>query len=293
MVKTRATLTVHGPRQLVRAFRKRMIDELKEDASEVKLTEVQSETGLEFTLDAPHGVPFPVLINVSIQYPDCVAMVRWVQECSEGETTIQNGQVKEASRTGTAAGARLPLEVRVANDGSLCLLLAFDLAPEGIIGFCATCDAETYFKLSRNSASPALWTIGGTTMQWDEMWQSSTENADAMAVAQDKPLALTGDEQRTLDRFAAAVRAEWLWYAHAPDEETIVERQRYAEAQRPVCAINVKSRKYLEQSDAKPTAGSATPASGQRWMSSLAADQRWIADFLENTWAQPVSLDHE
>ena len=117
-MKTQATLTVHGPRQLLRAFRKRLIDSLRSDAPDVQFTEIHSKESLLLELAAPQGVPFPELIAISTQYPECVATVAWRQDVAQGETTIQNGQVKEAVR-GAAQSAHLPQYLRLAPDRSL------------------------------------------------------------------------------------------------------------------------------------------------------------------------------
>ena len=90
VVRTQATLSVHGPGQLRSAFRKRLLDALRADAPEVKCKDVPQAGHLLMTLDAPCGIPFPPLVEVSIQYPDCVANVVWQQEHAQGETTIQN-----------------------------------------------------------------------------------------------------------------------------------------------------------------------------------------------------------
>ena len=105
-------------------------------------------------------------------------------------------------------------------------------------------------------------------MAWDERWAAGANTCTAI----DPATALTSGEQRSLDLLAGAFRAEWLWYDYAPEEESIVERQRYADAGRPVRAINVKSRKLAEHPE--------------NLVSSLAADQDWIAERLLQTWAR-------
>lgn len=270
VVKTQATLTVHGPGQLRGAFRKRLIDALRADAPEVKWTDVPQAEHLSMTLHAPQGIPFPQLIDVSLQYPDCVASVTWQQDSAGGETTIQNGQVKETA-SGAVLAARRPQSIQLAPDGTLVLAFALDIGRDGLLGFCATADAETYFKFCGNTASAALLTIGdagGSELAWDECWPADTA---ACQVLQPQIL-LDAGERRTLDALAAAFRAEWLWYAHAPLEDTVVERQRFAEAGRGVRAINVKSRQLATY---------PPPI-----VSSLAAEQQWIAQRLQDTWAQ-------
>ena len=292
VVNTRAALAVHGPRPLLRAFRKRVIEELKHDAPEIGVTELHEDDQLHFQLAAPNGVPFPTLVAISAQYPDCVAIVQWTQDSADGETTIQNGQVKSATLSNDSAvsNGRRPQYVCLAPDGSLVLAVALDITPDGIAGFCATCFAETYFKLRVTPAATELITIGGDKMVWDESWCG----IDASAITINEPLALTGNEQRRLDQLTTAMRSEWLWYAHAPAEDTIVERQRFANANQPVQAINVKSHKIaalMASAGEIPSlashlndrlAGSAT----NPLTSNLTPDQCWIINLIESTWAR-------
>lgn len=270
----KAMITIHGPHQLLRAFRKRLIDACAGDARETSLTQRSgsAQDHLVFDFSSTVGVPFPELVAISIQYPDCVAVIGWSKGSACGETTLQNGQVKEASHEAGLAG-RTPQWVELTVDGVLQLALALDIASDGILGYGATADAETWFKISgaHTAAAPEarLLTIGGDGGAWDEHWRNG------QCIALTPPLALTPYEQRTLDALSASFRAEWLWYAHAPEEEIIVERQRYQEAGRPVHPVNLKSIKLA--------------AHRRGVMSSLAPEQTWIAALLRTTWGQAIS----
>ena len=269
-----AVITVHGPQPLLRAFRKRLMDACAGDARAASLTQRNGTAPdhLPFDFSSTAGVPFPELVAISIQYPDCVAVIGWTKGSASGETTIQNGQVKEASREAGLAG-RTPQWVELTADGVLQLALALDIARDGILGYCATAEAETWFSIPgmHSAAAPnaALFTIGGDGSAWDEQWRGG------QCLALTPPLALTPAEQRALDALSASFRAEWLWYAHAPEEEIIVERQRYQEAGRPVHRINLKSIKLAEHR--------------QGVLSSLAPEQTWIAALLRTTWGQAIS----
>lgn len=305
-VPLHAVISVHGPRQLLRAFRKRLIESCAEDAPEATLTERAAqhpmqhpmqpkpkrqtkrgsaraaqtllaethddgpggEAPLVFDFSSGAGVPFPVLVTVSTQYPECVAVIGWHKGSASGETTIQNGQVKEASRE-TALAGRTPQSVELGADGVLQLALALDLGRDGILGFCATADAETWFKIPGSSETAGWFTVGGDGTAWDERWH----NGQCAPVI--PPVALTPSEQRVLDALSAAFRAEWLWYAGDAEEQIIVERQRYQAAGRPVHAVNLKSIKLAGH--------------GQGVMSSLAPEQAWIAALLRTTWGHAIS----
>jgi hypothetical protein len=263
-----AVIDIHGPRQLLRAFRKKMLKSFAEDAPDGTLKEQTGSEALTFDFSSTSGVPFPSLVALSTQYPDCVVTIKWNKASASGETTLQNGQVKEASRE-AALGGRTPQLIELTPDRTLRLGLALDIGREGILGYCANADAETWFKLAGNRDARTLLTVGGDGTAWDECWR------DDACAAVNPPQAFSTTERHALEQLADAFRAEWLWYAHAPSEQTIVERQRYAAAGRPVQAINVKSIKLAEH------AGSV--------ISSLAPGQAWIAECLRNTWGQTSS----
>lgn len=296
----KAVITVHGPRQLLRAFCKRLTEACAEDAPEATLKERaaqrrkrpagtraapaskrevaperevapgagHAEDALVFDFASPAGVPFPALVTVSTQYPECVAVIGWHKGSASGETTIQNGQVKQASREAALSG-QTPQSVELNPDGVLELALALDLTRDGILGFCATAEAETWFKLAGANHPAQLLTIGGDGSAWDECWQ------DGQCAALTPPLPLAPAERRTLEALSAAFRAEWLWYAHAAEEDIIVERRRYEEAGRAVHAVNLKSIKLAEH------------RAGVK--SSLAPAQEWIATLLRTTWGKTIS----
>ena len=270
-MNTQAQLTVHGPSQLRRAFRKRLLEALRQEAPEVKFTETPDAGHLAFSLDAANGIPFPQLIEISTHYPDCVATVQWTQLTAQGETTIQNGQVQDAARA-PALPMRQLQYLRLAPDQGLVLGLTIDLHAAGLLGFCATADAETFFKSSGEGVHAQLLTIGdaasGTALAWDELWPPGTSACRPI----DPAIDLEADERRSLEALAAGFRAQWLWYRHAPEEDIIVECQRYAEANRQIHAINVKSRQLADGADLV--------------RSNLGADQEWIVARLLDTWAR-------
>ena len=257
---------MHGPGQLLRAFRKRIVEAWPKGSGEVKWTETPCNDALQFDLVTDSGLPFPTLIDISTQYPDCVATVHWERGDDTGETTIQNGQVKSAS-TQTGQHGNIPQYVELSTDGTLKLALGLDVQARGLIGYCAVASAETWFRVEGNGSSAKLLTIGGEPIAWDEVW--SNGGCQTMV----PPLPIQAGERLALEALAHHFHADWLWYGHAPDEEIAVELQRFIEAERPVMPVNVKSRRIAGLSDLKA--------------SRLDAGQLWIVDFLQNTWARP------
>lgn len=259
----KADIRVHGPAQLLSAFRKRLVEAMREESGAPALREDHTNEALRFHAVMPDGIPFPTLISLSTRYPDCVAIVTWNKGSASGETTIQNGQVKEASRGANPSGV-MPVQIELADDRSLQLAMALDLQESGLCGYCANSAAETWFRIEGDQNAPVLYTIDADPGFWDEKW------IGGQCVPLSPPLPTMELDRKILGALAERLRAEWLWFDHAPMEETIVERHRFNEAGRPIHAINVKSIKLAEHAD--------------RIVSGIAPDHQWVVALLRNTW---------
>ncbi len=262
---TTARLVVHGPGQLLRAFRKRVVEAWPKESEDVQCTEQHGKDALQFHLITVSGVPFPALMDISTQYPECVATVHWERGSDSGETTIQNGQVKGAS-THSALHGNIPHYIELAVDGTLRLALGLDVQASGLIGYCAVASAETWFRLEGDQDSPKLFTIGGQAIAWDEVWSNGTCQALLPS------LPLSTNEHQALENLARHFHTDWLWYGHAPEEDIAVELQRFLDAERHVMPVNVKSRRIAGMPALK--------------VSQLDARQLWIVDLLQHTWAR-------
>jgi hypothetical protein len=219
-------------------------------------------------------VPFPPLVAASAEYPDCVLTLTWESPHGRGQTTLRAGNAEEVEQGFTVQGATPrsgpPCAIRVDAQGRLLLALALDIDAAGHLGFCATGSAETFFRLRGTPNDPLLHAIGGEALAWDEVWRKDTDGHTCDTLTPTQPL--TPAERHALDYLATRLRADWLWYAHQPAEETAIERERYAQAGRAVGAINVKSRPLVA-------------LAGRRELALPDAGAAWIADLLADTWA--------
>ena len=272
MSKVSATLVVDGPRQLLRAMRKRLAESLAGTGATLRLAESQQDDRLQFRLSADDGLPYPQLIAASANYPDCVFSLDWQADRDRGVTTIRGGEVQAASAE-LLAGAMLPQAIDV--DAGGCLLLGIVIASASqartITGYAATRAAETYFKIAGGNPARRLATAGGDGRHWNEHWdcdRSGAWRSNAAVPAE----SIDDQEMRQLELAAAAYRARWLWYDQAPLEDTVIERARAAAANRDTCAINVQSRALAGLGEC-------------RTFNSLAAAECWLLPLLRQTWA--------
>lgn len=271
MSQVRATLLVNGPRQLLRALRKRVVEGLATDWEDVRLRQAHQEDQLEFIIESARGLPYPLLIAASARYPDCVLTLNWEAAGVQGVTTVRNGEV-QSTNTSAVAGEALSEAIDVDAEGTLRLglVLASADARLPITGYAATRSAEAYFRISGSPAEPILQTTGGDGRFWDEDW-SAAAGATWTCSRSTAPQAIGVDDLRALEDSAASFRARWLWYDRAPQEETAIERRRAGDAARPVNPINVQSRSL-----ARLAAGACA---------SIAPQAQWVVALLTRSWA--------
>lgn len=273
MSRISAVLLVNGPRQLLRAMRKRVVEELNADGDTLRLVQSRRDEQLEFTLESTGGLPYPVLVAASARYPDCVLTVEWEADGARGRTSIRNGEV-ESSNAGAAADHAPTESIEVDHSGALRLGLALTpesgIASQVVAGYAATRNAETYFWISGGPHAHTLQTAGGDARLWNEDWSVDADGA-WVSCAATPPRPIGAGDLRALDDSAAGFRARWLWYDHAPLEETAIERQRARDAARTVNPINVQSR------------GLARLASGVSGR--IAPQSQWVGTLLACSWA--------
>ena len=268
-----AVLLVNGPRQLLRAMRKRVVEGLSVEGDALRLTQSHADDQLEFSIDAAHGLPYPALIAASARYPDCVLTVEWDADGARGRTSIRNGEV-ESSEAGAAADHALTESIEVDASGARCFGLALPpesrIASQAVAGYAVTRNAETYFRISGGPHTHSLQTAAGDGRMWNEAWSVDADGA-GISRAVTLPQSIGAADLLTLDDSAAGFRARWLWYDHAPLEETAIERARAGAAARAVNPINVQSR------------GLARLANGVSGR--VAPQSQWVVALLMRSWA--------
>lgn len=268
-----AVLLVHGPRQLLRAMRKRVLEDLNAAGDTLLPVQSQRDEQLEFKLESTGGLPYPLLVAASARYPDCVLTVEWEADGARGRTSIRNGEV-ESSDAGAAADQAPTESIEVDHTGALRLGLALSsqsgVASQAVAGYAVTRNAETYFRISGGPHTHSLQTAGGDAQLWNEDWSVDTDGVWVSRAAA-LPQPIRASDLRALDDCAAGFRARWLWYDHAPLEETAIERQRACDAARAVYPVNVQSR------------GLARLAGGVSGR--IASESQWMVALLARSWA--------
>ncbi len=279
MSRVSAVLLVNGPRQLLRAMHKRVVEGLRTEDDALQLVQSHRDDQLEFRIESARGLPYPVLVAASARYPDCVLTLNWEADGARGLTSIRNGEV-ESSDTGAAVGHTLTESIEADAAGALRLGLALTPASASaslsVKGYAVTRRAETYFSIRGSPDAHTLQTTGGDGRMWNEDW-SLDAAGNWICRPSTTPQPISARDLRILDDSAASFRARWLWYAHAPLEETAIERQRAGAAARQVNPINVQSR-GLARLAAGDAGGTAPQLPQLQWAAALLARSWAVAD---------------
>jgi hypothetical protein len=184
-------------------FRERVRWLLVRDPDAEDYTEHHRPDALEYRFAPRKGIPFPVLIEASGDFPELRVEAQWEHDGVRGRAVIENGRVVNQER----GDSSLPgVAISVAEEGRLELALVCVPRENGWIGYAASADRHTYFRY------------------------------------RDGALSLVGaaDADEALEEVAFRLVDEWLWY---DEEDAPTERAHYAQYGYPVRGANIRSEK--------------------------------------------------
>ena len=214
-------------------FRERLRWLMVRDAEAEDYTEHHAEGRLEYRFALKKGIPFPVLTEVSGDFPELRVEAEWDHDGVRGSAVIENGQLVEEHRV--AAGGQ-GIEIAVGDDGRLALALVVEKRDDCCIGYAATSDRHTFFRFVRGELS----------------------------------LIDPEDPDVELEDLALGFVEEWIWY---DEEEAPVERARYAGYGFPVRGANLRSEKVallrgsgMRHSSLDEAGRAAREALERRWL---------------------------
>jgi len=184
-------------------FRERLRWLMVRDADAEDYTEHHADGRLEYRFAPKKGIPFPVLTQVSGDFPELRVEAEWDHDGVRGRAVIENGLLMEEHRDpGGAPG----IEIAVEDEGRLGLAMVVETRDACCIGYAATAERHTFFRFARG-----------------ELSLIDPEAPDA-----------------ELEDIALAFVEEWIWY---DEEQAPLERARYASYGFPVRGANLRSGK--------------------------------------------------
>ena len=196
-----AVIRVTGASGQLEQFRERVRWLLVRDIDAGDYTEHHAADRLEYRFDVEKGIPFPAFATASGEYPGLRVEAEW------------RNAIRAVAGRAVIEGGRL-LEQSSDRLGSEATGVFVEVTPGGELalamvwqdgrGYAASAHRQAYFRFA-----------GGRVQE------------------------LQPDE--ALEDLALGFAADWLWYDESPEEETAVERQRYAAYGYPVRGANLRS----------------------------------------------------
>ena len=184
-------------------FRERLRWLLVRDPDAEDYTEHHEAGQLEYRFTPKKGIPFPLLVEASSDFPELRVEAEWNHDGIAGRTMIENGRVVDEQSAGSGEPG---VAITIGEEGRLDLALICQNEGDGWIGYAASADRHTFFR----------YRGGALTL---------VEPADA-------------DE--ALEDVAFRLVDEWLWY---DEEAAPTERAHYSQYGYPVRGANLKSTK--------------------------------------------------
>jgi hypothetical protein len=201
-----AVVRVSGAGRLA-DFRERLRWLMVRDAQAEDYTEHHAEGRLEYRFEPRRGIPFPAFTVASAEFPELKVEAEWRHDDVQGRALIENGRLVEQS---SAHAGEAGVAIQLAGDAELALAMVCVEAEGACVGYAASAERHTYFRLLNNEALELL----------------------GVEAAQD-----------TLEDLAFSFIDEWLWFDEATGEEAAIQRARYAGYGYPVRGANVKAHK--------------------------------------------------
>jgi hypothetical protein len=279
-----ATVTITGDMPMLGACEARLRRLLSAQFLRDEVTEHHGAQALCYDLKVEGGIPFPVFAQASQEFPGLEFAAEWVNVAAgeTGAATIVNGRVSAQTRERMAvqAGTGHPVYVEVAAGGLVLALTLLRVARDEWRGYALTAGRDALLRVLRMQESDTVElyvTEGGP--EWAVRWKGTLSPPTFVRDELRPPIEIDGLVFQELDLLARGLVADWIWFASGGEEETAIERERFARSGYGVADANVRSarlhRLRADAGDGKPLVHST-----------LGAEDLWVKDFVLATWAR-------
>lgn len=281
-----ATITISGAASLLGTCDARIRQLLDEQQIEGEIGEHHGAEALCYDLKVKGGIPFPVFVEASQEFPDLKMVVEWVDidAGARGVTTIVNGQLTahQVDALVTATRSARPVYVAVDSSGRLELALIFFRANrDEWLGYALTADRDALLRVVRAPESDAVElfaTEGGA--EWRLRWCVSLAQSGCECEVLPDPQEIDGAMYRELEQMARDFVAGWIWFASGSQEEIAIEEERYKTAGQTIHAANVKALRLHNMK------GEPARPNDKLQSSTLSADETWVRDVVARSWLE-------
>jgi len=249
------------------------------------VTEHSGKDALCYDLKVEGGIPFPVFASASEEFPALEFAIDWVNVAAgeRGSARFIGGHLaaQTSERIGAASATDHPVYVAVATDGTLTLALTLErVASNEWLGYGVTATRDALIRILREPGRDEL-TLYATegAPEWAVVWMGNLSARQFDFQEGQEPIAIADSVFQDLDKMARGFAEAWIWFAHAPEQEIAIERDRYARYGYGTADANLRSTQLHQL---RTEAGEGKPLEH----STLSGDEAWLKDVVLATWAK-------
>jgi hypothetical protein len=281
-----ASVTVSGDIGLLEAFKHQINALLSEESAIQNFQEQYISQDLIYQFEADQGIPFPPFVTTSAAFPDLKIKVEWVnhRDGVSGNVVIQNGKLTDQHTQSLAdselVSSPVQLEIAVEENGYLRHAIVFkNTGASEYAGYVLTGKQHALFKIHKQDKQTELYASDGLEAEWTEHWTYNLEsrNNDYQELAPGEKI--EDEFYQVLEELVNGFLDEWVWFSESPQEDIILEQQRYERMGFTAHQANIKSEKIRKMAKRDTGRGNSYR------FSTLNNDCAWIKTAIVECWA--------
>ena len=282
-----ASVTVSGDIGLLEAFKHQINALLSEESAIQNFQEQYISQDLIYQFEADQGIPFPPFVTTSAAFPDLKIKVEWVnhRDGVSGNVVIQNGKLTDQHTQSLADSERISstmqLEIAVEENGYLRHAIVFkNTGASEYTGYVLTGKQHALFKIHKQDKQTELYASDGLEAEWTEHWTYNLEsrNNDYQELAPGEKI--EDEFYQVLEELVNGFLDEWVWFSESPQEDIILEQQRYERMGFTAHQANIKSEKIRKMAKRDTGRGNSYR------FSTLNNDCAWIKTAIVECWEE-------
>jgi len=282
-----ASVTVSGDIGLLEAFKHQINALLSEESAIQNFQEQYISQDLIYQFEADQGIPFPPFVTTSAAFPDLKIKVEWVnhRDGVSGNVVIQNGKLTDQHTQSLADSERISspmqLEIAVEENGYLRHAIVFkNTGASEYAGYVLTGKQHALFKIHKQDKQTELYASDGLEAEWTEHWTYNLEsrNNDYQELAPGEKI--KDELYQVLKELVNGFLDEWVWFSESPQEDIILEQQRYERMGFTAHQANIKSEKIRKMAKRDTGRGNSYR------FSTLNNDCAWMKTAIVECWEE-------
>ena len=280
-----ATVIISGPPDERNACEAHLRRTLAGQLRRSDVTEHHGKEALCYDLKVEGGIPFPVFAQASEAFPGLEFALDWVNvEAGEhGTARFIAGRLaaQDTGPVGATSPTEHPVYVAVGTDGTLTLALTLERVERNEWrGYGVTATRDTLLRVRHDPESQAVELhVTDGAPEWAAAWTGRFPARRLRGERLRNPIPMETRVYEELERLARAFADAWIWFAKDAEQETAIERDRYARYGYKTADANVRSARLHAM---RKDAGEGKPLE----YSTFSANETWLKDLILVTWAR-------